>query len=65
MGKLIYLASKDEYIFITQMILTTSIKDAIQEDMSRRLGAQVAVIGDCAGFEYITGGRALNGRQVF
>ncbi|MDN4552959.1 hypothetical protein QYI97_01735 [Lacticaseibacillus paracasei] len=52
-GKLIYLASKGEYIFITQMALTEAIKDTIQEDIVERLGTPVAVISDCDSFEYI------------
>lgn len=52
-GKLIYLASKGEYIFITQMALTPDIKDEIQVDMSERLREQVSVISDCSSFEYI------------
>lgn len=52
-GKLIYLASRDEYIFITPMALTTSIKDTIQEDMVERLGTPVAVISDCDSFKCI------------
>ena len=55
-GKLIYLATKDEYIFITPMALTNSIKDELQGDMVERLGAPVAVIGDCGNFEYLSGG---------
>lgn len=52
-GKLIYLISKDEYIFITPMILTDDAKNEIQADMTERLGSPVAVIRDCDGFEYI------------
>lgn len=55
-GKLIYLVSKDEYIFITYMALTPVIRDGLQKDMSNRLGAPVAVIGGCDSFEYISGG---------
>lgn len=55
-GKLIYLASKDEYIFITPMALTPDIKDKLQQDMVERLGAPVAVISDCDRFEYLSGG---------
>lgn len=52
-GKLIYLASKDEYIFITPMALTSDIKDELQEDMMDRLGVSVAIISGCNSFEYI------------
>ncbi|WP_455409862.1 hypothetical protein [Lacticaseibacillus paracasei] len=52
-GKLIYLASKGEYIFITQMALASDIKDEIQADMSERLCEQVSVISGCSSFEYI------------
>lgn len=52
-GKLIYLVSKGEYIFITPMALTPDIKDEIQVDMSERLREQVSVISGCGNFEYI------------
>lgn len=55
-GKLFYLANENEYIFIVNMALTPSIKDTIQADMVERLGAPVAVIGDCDSFEYLSGG---------
>ncbi|RND78244.1 hypothetical protein [Lacticaseibacillus paracasei] len=55
-GKLIYLATKDEYIFIVNMALTPDIKNELQEDMSKRLGTHVAVISDCDSFEYLSGG---------
>ncbi|MCT3379468.1 hypothetical protein [Lacticaseibacillus paracasei] len=52
-GKLIYLATKDEYIFITPMALTNSIKDELQVDMMERLDTPVAVISHCDSFKYI------------
>lgn len=53
-GKLVYLADKNEYIFITAMGLTNEIKDAMETDMSQRLNAKVAVISECDTFEYIS-----------
>ena len=55
-GKLIYLSTKDEYIFITPMALTNSIKDELQGDMMERLDTPVAVISNCGTFEYLSGG---------
>lgn len=37
-------------------LLTPDIKDELQQDMVERLGAPVAVIGDCDSFEYLSGG---------
>ncbi|TEA91093.1 hypothetical protein TK35_04115 [Lacticaseibacillus paracasei] len=53
-GKLVYLADKNEYIFITTMGLNNEIKDAMETDMSQRLNTKVAVISRCGTFEYIS-----------
>lgn len=55
-GKLIYLASKDEYIFITSMSLNSDIKDELQGDMMERLDTPVAVISNCNSFQYLSVG---------
>ncbi|MEF3886360.1 hypothetical protein OH774_13815 [Lacticaseibacillus rhamnosus] len=55
-GKLFYLYTENRYIFVTPMALTPEIKNELEKDMMKRLGAPVAAISGCNSFQYLFGG---------